>query len=299
MTHHSDQQQHDLTDEQYGQQPASTGTGTRTGAGMSEQPQFGGSTRQPDTGTPGTEGSMPGHQQGAGQMGGSSMGGESRGEQRGAQQLGGGPTTRQQGGSMGGQRTGSRGMQGGGREQRPHSFEDHLTTELWIALEDFAELSHITAWCAKECAAAGIGPCARICQDIAEIAELNEMLISRDSMFGPEAARMFVRVAREALPQLQRYQQQHPHILETVAAIDRTMESCRTLLEMVEGGGGAGREMSDQLSGRGRTSGQQTGGQSMGGQQTSGRSMGGQQGGGGSMGGRRQSGQWMGGQQRF
>nr|WP_049895383.1 hypothetical protein [Halopiger xanaduensis] len=115
------------------------------------------------------------------------------------------------------------------------SFEDHLTNELRIALEDFTELSHVAGWCAKECA--GMGPqmqtCARICQDIAEIAELNEKMIARDSMFGPELAETFIRVATEGLPDIRQYSRQHPHIAETVATIERTMNSCETVLGMV------------------------------------------------------------------
>lgn len=130
------------------------------------------------------------------------------------------------------------------------SFRDHLSDELRIALEDFSELSHVTAWCAKECAAMGIGTCARLCQDLAEIASLNEMLIARDSMFGPELADAFLRVAREALPELRRYQQRHPHITETIATLERTMNSCSTVLEMVGQGGRSDLGMTEQLESR-------------------------------------------------
>ncbi len=132
----------------------------------------------------------------------------------------------------------SRGLQGGSAETQAAFFEDHMTDELWIALEDFGELSHVAAWCATRCASGGpeLGRCARICQDIAEIAALNELLIARDSMFGPEVADMFLRVADEGLPTLRRFQQRHPHVLETVATIERTMNACESLLRQVDGG---------------------------------------------------------------
>ncbi|GAB3678063.1 hypothetical protein [Halopiger thermotolerans] len=155
---------------------------------------------------------------------------------------------------MGG-RMGGRGMQPQSQQQQSQpqtqmqpqtggarSFEDHLTNELRIALEDFTELSHVAGWCAKECA--GMGPhmqtCARVCHDIAEIAELNEKMIARDSMFGPELAETFLRVATEGLPEIRQHGQHSPLIAETVATIERTMNSCETVLGMVGQQGGAG-----------------------------------------------------------
>ncbi len=90
----------------------------------------------------------------------------------------------------------------GQEAQSQQSFENHLTNELRIALEDFTELSHIADWCAKMCASEGpqLATCAAICRDIAELAEFNEKLIARDSMFGPEIADTFVRIAEESLP---------------------------------------------------------------------------------------------------
>uniref|UniRef100_A0A7D5KMZ9 Uncharacterized protein n=2 Tax=Natrinema halophilum TaxID=1699371 RepID=A0A7D5KMZ9_9EURY len=145
---------------------------------------------------------------------------------------------------------------GGQRIQGQQSFEDHLTNELRIALEDFTELTNIADWCAKECALEGpqLATSAQICHDISELAELNKKLIARDSMFGPEVADTFIRVATESLPELQQYQQ-HPHISETISAIDRTIDSCSTVLEMV----GGGQQMGGQQP--------MAGGQQMGGQQ--------------------------------
>ncbi|QCS44236.1 hypothetical protein FEJ81_00260 [Natrinema versiforme] len=172
-------------------------------------------------------------------------------------------------------------MAGQGTQGR-QSFENHLTNELRIALEDFTELSHIADWCAKMCASEGpqLATCAAICRDIAELAEFNEKLIARDSMFGPEIADTFVRIAQESLPELQQFQQ-HPHVAETISAIDRTIDSCTTLLEMVGGGQQMGGQ---QMSGQQPMGGQQMSGQQpMGGQQMSGQQpmgsqqMGGQQ----------------------
>lgn len=198
-------------------------------------------------------------------------------QQRGGQQMGPQGTTGGQGmggQQMSGQGTGTQQMGGHGMQGR-QSFEDHLTNELRIALEDFTELSHIADWCSKVCATEGLSMPAQITHDIAELAELNAKLIARDSMFGPEIADAFIRVGTESLRELQQYQQ-HPHITETMSAIDRTIDSCSTLLEMGGGGQQTGSEgMSGQQPMAGgqrgqQMSGQRTGSQGMGGQQTGG-----------------------------
>ncbi len=177
---------------------------------------------------------------------------------------------------IGSQRTGGRQLtEQMGRQEtgsRDRSFEDHMTDELRIVLEDFSELSHVAAWCATECASGPpeLGTCARVCQDVAEIAALNEMLIARDSMFGPDVADMFIRVAAEGLPELRRYQH-HPHVAETIATIERTMTSCETGLRQVGRGAQMGGEGMQGLPEQGRhgqgMSGQPTGRSEMTGQQ--------------------------------
>ncbi|SEW26458.1 hypothetical protein [Natrinema salifodinae] len=213
------------------------------------------------------------------------------GQQMGAQGMTGGQQPMSGGQQMGGQmmEPQGQGMSGQqmGTQTQPQgrmTFENHLTNELRIALEDFTELSHIADWCAKMCASEGpqLATCAAMCRDIAELAEFNEKLIARDSMFGPEIADTFIRIAEESLPELQQYQQ-HPHVAETISAINRTIDSCTTVLGMVGGGQAmgtqgpsGGQQMESQaMSGRqtGQMSGQQMeqpggqmGGQQMGGQ---------------------------------
>ncbi len=209
--------------------------------------------------------SMGGHPPGGHQASGQQMGSQQMTERTGGQQPGGHGTGGQQlTEQMGGQQTGT----------QARSFEDHMTDELRIVLEDFSDLSHVAAWCATECAAGPpeLGTCARVCQDIAEIAELNEMLIARDSMFGPEAADMFIRVANEGLPELQQYQQRHSHVAETVATIERTMDSCASVLQQIGQGSQMGGQTSDT-----RMGGQQTGGHRTSGSGRRGRTSGGRQ----------------------
>ena len=241
MNRQSDQRQHD---DQYGQRPAEMGMGTQTGTGMDQQPRFGESTRQYGAG---------GRQTGMGGSPGShNQGDRSMTDRQGRSMQSGQQTRGQETGQMSGQRNVTletsqpalqgMGMQGGSEGMQPHSFDDHMTDELWIALEDFSELSHVAAWCATRCATGPpeLGRCARVCQDLAEIAALNEMLIARDSMFGPEMANSFMRVADEGLQTLRQFEQRHPHVLETAATIERTMNSCEALLRQVGGGSRTG-----------------------------------------------------------
>lgn len=192
------------------------------------------------------------------------------GQHSGGQQMHGQHTGGQQMGQpMSGQQMHGQGMQGHqGRPQTEISFEDHLTDELRLLLEDFSELSQVAAWCAKECASGPpeLGICARVCQDIAEIAELNEMLIARDSMFGPEVADVFIRIANEGLTELQYHQQHHPHVTETIATIERTMNSAETVLQQVGGQQTASQGMTAQMQSQG--GGGQQMGQPMSGQRT-------------------------------
>ncbi|RKD93960.1 hypothetical protein [Halopiger aswanensis] len=227
MTHQPPQRQpherseYEAMNEQSGQMQQGGGaqmTGTQPGARSERQPGMQSGTQQMrTTGTSGQSSQMePGMQETGGQIGSQGMQPQSQPQMQIQQQ----PQAQTQ----------MQPQTGGAR-----SFEDHLTNELRIALEDFTELSHVAGWCAKECA--GMGPqmqtCARICQDIAEIAELNEKMLARDSMFGPELAETFIRVATEGLPEIRQYSQQHSHIAETVATIERTMNSCETVLRIV------------------------------------------------------------------
>lgn len=158
-----------------------------------------------------------------------------QGTTQGMSQMGQGQTTGQQptGQTMGQQPTQGMGQSMGGQ------FQATLPTEFRTALEDFAKVTQIAEWCADRCIEEGpqMAECARACEDLADLAELNEKMIARDSPFGPELAETFIRVATEGLPELRHHQQRHPHVAETVATIDRAINSCSALLES---GGQAG-----------------------------------------------------------
>lgn len=237
MSHHSPQRRpheqsaYEAMNEQPGQRRMQQGGGSAQMTGMQSGAQ---------------SGMQPGTQSGAQQMGTAGTSGQTSQMETGMQEMSGRgsqglqpqsqsqsqiqPQSQPQSQSQPQPRAQSQSQTGGAR-----SFEDHFTNELRIALEDFTEVSHVAGWCAKECA--GMGPqmrtCARVCQDIAEIAELNEKMIARDSMFGQELAETFIRVATEGLPEIRQYSQHHPQIAETVATIERTMNSCETVLGML------------------------------------------------------------------
>ncbi|WP_210424935.1 hypothetical protein [Halorussus halobius] len=154
------------------------------------------------------------------QMGGQGgMGGQQIGGQVGSQQFGGAGTSHQQ-----------------THQQVGQQFESELTPELNEALEAFDRVGEIAAWCADRCIESGpqMAECARLCNDLADLAELNEKLIARDSINGPELAETFLRVAHEGLPILEQYQQS-PHVQETLHAVDQAIESTNQLLTSIGG----------------------------------------------------------------
>jgi hypothetical protein len=135
---------------------------------------------------------------------------------------------------MGGQQTGTSHQMT--HQKVGHQFESELTPELNEALEAFDRVVEISSWCADKCIEMGpeMAECARLCDDLSELAELNEKLIARDSINGPEIAEAFLRVAQQGMPILQQYQQT-PHVQETLQAVDQAINSTNKLLSSIGG----------------------------------------------------------------
>ena len=135
----------------------------------------------------------------------------------------------QQGGM--GQQMGQQGTQAQLIPQMGHSFDGDLTGELHAALEDFEKVADVTRWCIDNMIDEGphMSTCIRVCQDVGDLAELNDRLIARDSIYGLEAAMLFASVAEDALQEIERHQ--NPHCQETAATIRRALDSTYNLLE--------------------------------------------------------------------
>lgn len=226
-------QQQQRPGQQQAQQPSDrqqpSGTGGRYGSrgtqfGQTQQPsgptqqQFG-STGQ--TGTPQQMGQYGGQQQRFG------------GQQPGGQQVGGQQSVGQQ---VGGQQPGGQqisGQQVGGMTVQ---FEDALTGEMRQALSDFSKVDKACEWAVDRTLGQGIPDAARVLRDVADLAELNEKLIARSSVVGPHVAETFVKVANEALQDLNQYDQ--PHIVEATKVIRRAVDSTNKLLSSIGWSGG-------------------------------------------------------------
>lgn len=215
---------------QHQQQPTgSTGQQTYGGGGQ----QSGG--QQPA--------SQMGSRQTGGRMGGQ-MGGQQPGSQVGGSQMPtGGQMGPQQSGQMGPQQSGQMGPQQSGQSHRTthdkvgRQFEAEMTPELNEALESFDRVVEISEWCADKCIESGpeMAECARLCEDLADLASLNEKLIARDSINGPEVAEAFLTVAHQGMPILQQHQQTY-HVRETLEAVQQSIDATNRLLSSIGGG---------------------------------------------------------------
>jgi len=152
-----------------------------------------------------------------------------------------GGQVQQQGGQRGGQAQGGQMQDGQGQQfhespqqlvpQTGREFDEDLTSELRVALHDFEEVSRTTRWCVDKLVdeGAGMADCIRVCQDLGELADLNVGMITRDSIYGLEAALLFAAVAEDGLAVIEQHRM--AHCQETADAVRRALDSTWELIE--------------------------------------------------------------------
>jgi len=115
--------------------------------------------------------------------------------------------------------------------QTGQELDEDLTSELRVALNDFEEVSRTTRWCIDKLVDEGpqMADCIRVCQDLGELADLNVGMITRDSIYGLEAALLFAAVAEDGLEVIERHR--IAHCQETVDAVRRALDSTWQLIE--------------------------------------------------------------------
>ncbi len=131
-------------------------------------------------------------------------------------------------GPPGGGRTAApRGME---TARYPEQFVDHLTPEMRMLLDDSIEASQVAAWCADRCIEHGpeAGDCVRLCNEVAQIADLNANFISKDAFNVVPVTEAFVAVAEQAIVELEEIPQVHAE--ETRAVLERAIDSARNVL---------------------------------------------------------------------
>ncbi|MFC4407998.1 four-helix bundle copper-binding protein [Haloarchaeobius iranensis] len=124
-------------------------------------------------------------------------------------------------------------QQVGGTQPRGLTFEDTLTRDMRVALHDFEEVATVCNWCAEECLGEmGMEECARLCQDVADLAILNVQFIARDSPFGIDLAETFAYAAEEC--ERECAQHPHDHCQECAAVLRRAVDSTWAMLDAFE-----------------------------------------------------------------
>lgn len=123
------------------------------------------------------------------------------------------------------------GRQSMGQQPMGGQFEDYLTGDLRIALDDINEAEQIAAWCADLCIDEGpqMSTCIRLCQDVADLASLAEKLIARESIFVPEITQALIQAADECARECEQYQTEHCQ--ETASVLHRLVDSASKMLQ--------------------------------------------------------------------
>lgn len=134
---------------------------------------------------------------------------------------------RRYGPPSGGRTAAPRGME---TARYPEQFVDHLTPEMRMLLDDSIEASQVAAWCADRCIEHGpeAGDCVRLCNEVAQIADLNANFISKDAFNVVPVTEAFVAVAEQAIVELEEIPQVHAE--ETRAVLERAIDSARNVL---------------------------------------------------------------------
>jgi len=109
-------------------------------------------------------------------------------------------------------------------------LDQALTDEMRVALHDFVQSANVCEWCAERCADHGpeMSECLRLCRDVADLASLNVKLLTRDSVFGPEAAEVFITAADACARECATHQ--HSHCQECSEVLFRAVESVQKML---------------------------------------------------------------------
>lgn len=137
-----------------------------------------------------------------------------------------------------GQQASGIGEQPGGQRRggRNVTLEEGISDEMRVALHDFVQSANACEWCAEQCLDEGaqMAECIRLCRDVADLATLNVQFLTRDSVFGPEAAEVFAMAAEACARECARHQ--HKHCQECADVLTRAARSTRKMLSSFEGG---------------------------------------------------------------
>lgn len=147
-----------------------------------------------------------------------------------------------------------------GQQGQSKQFEEALPSELRLVLHDTNKLANVAEWTKSQLVSQGpqMQEVVRICDDLSDIAELNEKLIARDSIFGMQISRTLIEACQQALPQLQQYEQQ-PEVRELAGVVRNLVDSTQKEMQFLGGQQAGATGTTQQFGGTPQSGGQQFG----------------------------------------
>jgi len=129
---------------------------------------------------------------------------------------------------------------GGQQAQQPQhmnrSFWDVQTPQEQSAIDGITQSIQVCSWCAEQCirdANPGMIECIRLCHDVAELGEVAQVLLPRQSNFAPQVLQTFMQAAQACAQECA--QHQHVHCQDCAQVLNQAVDSIQQYLQSQQG----------------------------------------------------------------
>lgn len=117
-------------------------------------------------------------------------------------------------------------------QQTNLSFWDVQTPQERSAIDSITQSIQVCSWCAEQCireANPSMTECIRLCHDVAELGEVAQVLLPRQSNFGPQILQTFMQAARACAQECA--QHQHVHCQDCAQVLDQAVDDVQQYLQ--------------------------------------------------------------------